>query len=108
MTDGTVNPRPTSNFFNISIGTPPSSIFCVAVFDEQPEEFAHNMREGNFIVIRNVRVAAHKRTAELELRWSDKLTEDQLQKGWKQKTITPVPKNDHRATQINQWVDLHN
>jgi hypothetical protein len=54
------------------------------------------------VVLRNVRAKAHSQTGELEMLWSERLAEWQVEKGWKPKPVTPVPRNDYRATQINQ------
>lgn len=102
VSDGTVNPRPTRNFREMQNGTPPSSIWTISIFDTLDPETAQHFTDDAFVVLRNVLVKAHSQTGELEMKWSNRLPEEQVERGWKAKPVTPVPRGDYRATQINQ------
>lgn len=63
---------------------------------------AQHLTDDAYVVLRNVLVKPHFQTGELEMKWSIRLPERQVEQGWKAKTVMPVPRNDYRATQINQ------
>lgn len=106
VTDGTASPDATRNYHGIDIGTPPSSIFTLAVFDQQPNDIAEMFVPGNFVIMRNVLVKRERGVGPLELKWSEKVTSEQKAAGWKNRKITLVPPHEHRATEINRWVFL--
>lgn len=102
VTDGTVNPSPTNNFHNVDIGIPPSAVFCLVFFDQQPDVVVFLFHPGKFIHLTNINVKRHRGAGPLELKWSEKVTEDQKAMGWKNRLCSEVLSTDHRATEINR------
>lgn len=102
VTDGTVNPSPTHNFHGVDIGIPPSAIFTLAIFDQKSEPTHSMLTVGNFIYMRNINVKRNRGQGGLELKWSEYLTTEQKEMGWRAKMCTQVSPQDHRATEINR------
>jgi hypothetical protein len=102
VTDGTAHQRETHNFHNVNIGIPPSAIFCLAIFDQQPPDVDKVLNDGNYAKFPNVRVLQNRKNGLLELRWSDGVTSEQRQMGWNAKRCEGIMPSDHRATEINR------
>jgi len=102
VTDGTAHRNPTHNFHNVQIGIPPSAVFCMAIFDQQPPDMDKVLNDGNYAKFPNVRVLSNSNNGLTQLRWSEIVTAEQRKMGWQSKRCEAISPNDHRATEINR------
>ncbi|WVQ97535.1 hypothetical protein IAU59_004649 [Kwoniella sp. CBS 9459] len=102
VTDGTVSSSSLRNFHNVTYPSiPPRAIFCLAIFDEPPESERPLLEHGNILRMHNVRCKDFN--GELELSWSEKVTGEQLDRGWSvRRKLCLVEKNDERAKMIER------
>ncbi|WVF70377.1 hypothetical protein IAT40_005167 [Kwoniella sp. CBS 6097] len=102
VTDGTVSNTTPRNFHNVQYPSiPPRAILCLAIFDAPPESERPLLEHGNILSMENVRCKDFN--GQLELGWSEKVTEKQLDQGWRaRRTLCLVEKNDERAKIIEK------
>lgn len=98
VADGTVNSEKTRNFHGVDPRLPPSATFCLTVFKE--EGFKDTFTEGTIIRIPNVR--CQFRDCELELKWSNRVTQKQSDDGWKEKEFSILDPSDPQAKEIEK------
>lgn len=99
VADGTVNPRPTRNFHQVDAGIPPGALICLNVFGDVSERSESLFKQGAILRFPNV---IGKEYNGLELKWSDKVTSDQLHQGWKDRACSAVSPDDPRAIEIEE------
>ncbi|BEI86718.1 hypothetical protein CcaverHIS002_0700640 [Cutaneotrichosporon cavernicola] len=104
ITDGTVNPQPTHNFHNVDIGTPPGALMCLTVFSNVDEASERLFKYGAILHFKNVNANRYRGQGDLELKWSDKVTGEQLDKGWKDKRCFPVEADKPEAIEIEERI----
>lgn len=105
ITDGTVNAARTRNFHGVSArNIPPSAIFCLAIFNDvvptgRSEELDRVFKAGHYVKFPNLRCMDRDG---LELKWSDKMTQDQFDKGWKEKMCSIISADSPEAIEIEK------
>ncbi|BEJ17058.1 hypothetical protein CspHIS471_0604590 [Cutaneotrichosporon sp. HIS471] len=104
ITDGTVNPQPTHNFHNVDIGTPPGALMCLTVFSNVDEASERLFKYGAILHFKNMNANRYRGQGDLELKWSDKVTGEQLDKGWKNKRCYPVEADKPEAIEIEERI----
>ncbi|WWC87401.1 uncharacterized protein L201_002290 [Kwoniella dendrophila CBS 6074] len=109
VTDGTLcatNDIPVRNYHNVQIkDIPPDSIFMVTIFDSPPKEELPYFEVGKCMKLNNLRSKSYQ--GELEFAWSEKLTTEQAQNGWKRRACAPISADDERAKVIERRLQAH-
>ena len=104
ITDGTVSPHGTHIWHqNLDFEIPQSAVWTLAIFGDQPPDIASQLIAGNYLSMRNVNVKRHRGQGLLELKWSEKVTPEQREMGWKNRSLSAIAHDDYRATEINRW-----
>jgi hypothetical protein len=101
VTDGTVSPLSLRNYHNISHGhIPRSAIYCVSIQNEPPPEELQCYEAGNVLRLTNLRAKEYR--GELEITWSDLMTEVQANQNFKRRKPLLLPKEDERSIEIEK------
>jgi hypothetical protein len=66
--------------------------------DRPPDAELPSYQEGNFLHLKNLVGKMYQ--GELEIKWSNKITPDQLERHWRERKIHVLPKEDPRAKEI--------
>jgi hypothetical protein len=99
ITDGTSNPVPTRNFHGVSHPDLQfSQIFCLAIKDKLHPAEQEMFQEGNYVRLNNMRAKEYK--GEIELIWSEGLTQEQAEGGWNRRRATKIAPGDESALAI--------
>lgn len=100
VTDGTVSPHLTRNFRNVDIGIPQGGVMCLNVFDNVNPQSETLFQTGAVLHFPNILAKPYDR--ELELKWSDMVTDDQARSGYQDKEAFLVKNDDPRAIAIEE------
>ena len=98
ITDGTVSPSTTRNFHNVDIGIPASAIFSLAIKNTPPTTERDVFQVDNIITMNNIRAKAYQ--GDLELIWSELVTEEQKAQGWNRRRCHTLQAGDEIAKVI--------
>jgi hypothetical protein len=104
VSDGTLSPHPTRNYHNIDASIPPRALFPLAIYQLNGTEQVGWLKAGNTILFRNVRSKIWKE--ELELAWSELITDDLVKAGWETRKLKLIGKDDDRAKVIERYAAL--
>lgn len=99
VSDGTVNPQPTRNFHQVDAHLHPNAIMTLNVWGDIRDHTKQLLKAGAILHFPNVRA---KEFNGLELKWSDKMTQEQVDRGWQDRTITEISVDDPRAIEIER------
>lgn len=100
VVDGTLSNLPLRNFHNVEyprVGR--QGVYCIGIQRCPPDE-EHIYRVGNYVLLRNVRSKMYR--DELELIWSELVTQQQDDAGWKSRKAVLIPPQDERALEIER------
>lgn len=99
VTDGTVNPSPVRNFHSIDAHIHPNAVMALNVWGDIREQTLQLIKEGAILHFPNVRA---KEYGGLELKWSDKMTQEQVAMGWQDRSVVKISPDDPRAIEIEE------
>jgi hypothetical protein len=106
ITDGTLSADTLRNYHDIQVELPksevklpPNGLFKLSIFNEPPEEVIKLLVKGNVLKIANMRCTRYD--GGLELIWSEMVTSEQKEKGWKNKKLELVSRDHYEVQQIN-------
>ena len=100
ITDGTTSSERLRNFHNFQDKVPYNAIFCLSIHEKPPDNELELFKKGNILKMGNVRAKLYKE--DLELTWSEKLTQEQVEMGWRtRRRCELIPNEDERARVIN-------
>lgn len=72
----------------------------MAIYDKPSVDEIGIYESGNVLVLRNVRPKVYK--GELELSWSELVTDFQAKEGWNRRRVGRVGKDEERAKEIER------
>lgn len=102
VADGTVNPHPTHNFHNIDAGIPPGALMCLTVFASVSAASESLFKPGATLHFKNVNVNRYRGQGDLELKWSDLVSNQQVAEGWKDRKCYLVGPDMPEVIEIEQ------
>lgn len=101
MVDGTVSRLPLRNFHNIDHPhVPMSGVFKIDIMHSPSQDDVGTFQPGKVVMLRNVRSKEYK--GELEMIWSERLTDEQEARGWNYKRPRLISSGDERAVAIER------
>lgn len=101
ITDGTASSYPNRNFRGVTHeDLLPSQIFVLSIVKEPPPDEQPLYREGLYMKMNNIRAKEYR--GELELTWSEAVTQDQLDQGWNRRRVTGIAASDPQAKLIEE------
>ena len=74
-------------------------MFCLTIFEDQSDDVVDFLAPGNVVEFKNCR--CDDSVGELELKWSNLVSEEQLAQGFKAKKPRLLEKTDDRVRVIN-------
>lgn len=100
-TDGSVSPHTPRNFHNVSYDDLPSNaIFCISIPDKPFPHEEEYFKAGNIMRLENLRRKMYK--GELEISWSNLMTEEQAHRSFKDKRPILLAKDDPRSVELER------
>jgi hypothetical protein len=100
-TDGSVSSSTPRNFHNIAYAdTPSNAIFCINIPDKPLDNEEHFYKAGNIIRLGNLRTKTYK--GELEITWSNRVTEAQSSQRFRDKRPRLLAQDDPESIMIEE------
>ena len=81
---------------------PKDAIYCLTIMSAPPRDEQELLQPGNVLSVRNVRGDAWG--GELEMVWSEMMTEEQAVMGWKRRKLRVLSREDERVKAIERYV----
>ena len=101
VVDGTVSSLPQRNFHGVDHpNVPINGVFRIEIKYPSSPTDEETFKAGNVVLLPNVRAKNYK--GEMELIWSERLTDEQEARGWKVKSATLIQPEDERALAIER------
>lgn len=101
VVDGTVSPLPQRNFHNVSHPhLPMSGVYKIDIKHQPSPSDEAMFTAGSVLLLPNVRAKDYR--GEMEIIWSEKVTDEQEAKGWRTKRACLIPPEDERALAIER------
>ncbi|KAK4685148.1 protection of telomeres protein 1, partial [Tremellales sp. Uapishka_1] len=102
VTDGTCYATPPRNFHGLDFGIPATAVYCIAILDVPSAEEKKKFKVGNVIKMYNIRPKMYQ--GQLDLVWSEKMTEQQARDRWSTRWCRVFTEEDERYREIDMRI----